>query len=135
MGADLDPRFRPAKHLRPKIKALCTQLVPAIRSAGIGCGYCIVVHGSQERDLDIVAIPWVDDASDPIDLVKTIVAVLNKAGILSPWYYPNPDSWTKKPHGRLAFNMISNSDNLITCKAGAFPFIDLSIIPKKGQPC
>jgi len=33
-------------------------------------GYNLVVHGSMNRDLDLIAIPWVDDPKDEIEMIK-----------------------------------------------------------------
>lgn len=35
-------------------------------------GYNLVVHGSMNRDLDLIAIPWIDDAKDERDLIQAL---------------------------------------------------------------
>lgn len=35
-------------------------------------GYAIGVHGSMSRDLDLIAVPWVESASSPDELLKEI---------------------------------------------------------------
>lgn len=39
-------------------------------------GYNLCVHGSLARDFDLVAIPWVDEPSSEIDLVKALDKIL-----------------------------------------------------------
>lgn len=35
-------------------------------------GYNLVVHGSMARDLDLIAIPWVDDPKPEMDLINAL---------------------------------------------------------------
>lgn len=51
--------------------------VEPIRVAAREVGYAIGVHGSQERDLDLIAAPWTDDAIPALDLLKHIAARIN----------------------------------------------------------
>lgn len=96
------------------------QLLPEIREAGKKLGYAIAIHGTMARDLDLLAIPWVENASPPIDLVHAIrdavggyvIGDLEKSGKID-------DSPTVQPHGRLSWNI---------CWGGK-PFIDLSVMP------
>lgn len=39
-------------------------------------GYNLLVHGSLNRDLDLVAVPWVDDPKDDLELVKALAQCL-----------------------------------------------------------
>lgn len=80
-------------------------------------GYCLALHGSMARDLDLLAIPWTDDADSPEKLVeavrKFVVAQENiKLKIGKP---------TEKPHGRQAYVVPIGHDG---------HYIDLSIMPR-----
>lgn len=33
-------------------------------------GYALAIHGSLHRDLDLIAVPWVEEASEPLALIK-----------------------------------------------------------------
>lgn len=104
------------------------QLLPSIKAAAKELGYALAIHGSMNRDLDLLAVPWVEDAAEPVELVKAIneavggfvLGDLSKRGSVftDESELNNP---TKKPHGRLSWNI---------CWGGK-PFIDLSIMPKK----
>lgn len=83
-------------------------------------GYAIAVHGSLNRDLDLVAIPWTDGAASAEELVEAIADGL-------AWVRddrPVIDGPQEKPHGR---------------KAWTIPFmknwhVDLSVMPRiKGE--
>jgi hypothetical protein len=41
------------------------------------CGYNLVVHGSMARDLDLIAIPWVDDPKPEMDLINAFCDYIN----------------------------------------------------------
>lgn len=50
--------------------------VDRIRALAKEVGYAIGVHGSLERDLDLIAAPWVEDAVEPLALAEHIAAGL-----------------------------------------------------------
>lgn len=60
-------------------------------------GYALCMHGSFTRDLDLVAIPWVDTACKPEHLIHQIKW---RTGLSSK------DEPTVKPHGRLAWSLM-----------------------------
>jgi hypothetical protein len=99
------------------------QLLPRIRAKGKELGYAIAIHGTMERDLDLVAVPWTESASDPQELLKALADMLGgyvigdrveEKGYVSE--HP-----TEQPHGRLSWNI---------CWGGR-AFIDLSIMPRR----
>lgn len=80
---------------REKAKAFYESLLPEIRAAARVCGYAIGVHGSLLRDLDLIAVPWVENPSSKDTLARSIhIAAI---GIESASY-----DWEQKPKGRLA---------------------------------
>lgn len=108
-------------------------LYPGLCAIARELGYCLAIHGSVSRDLDLIAIPWIDDASDPEELVKRIMEHtdaclypehLRRHGvpeadiphILGRKYKKDPEL---KPHGRRAW--------LLYAEAGVQ--IDLSVMP------
>lgn len=75
-------------------------------------GYALAIHGSVQRDFDVVAIPWVDDAGDPEDVVTEIVAsfaVTRSSAVAAI-----------RSHGRILYGL---------CLAGE-AFVDLSFMPR-----
>lgn len=127
MDPNLDERWRPPAEVRPAIKAVCLRLIPPIQEAARAVGYAVAVHGSLERDLDLVACPWTDKAKPERDLVKAIrLAVAKELGgkCLSS------ADFTEKPHGRHAYTLLLFSDSCVESHAGSHPFIDLSVMPR-----
>jgi len=79
-------------------------------------GYAIGVHGSMKRDLDLIAVPWIENPSSPESLVKAIEIAVSGYILEPPRGLP-----VAKPHGRLAWSI----------HLGGGPFIDLSVMPPK----
>lgn len=76
-------------------------------------GYALSLHGSLNRDLDVVAIPWTHDAVSEADLIAALAETADGVllgGVLN------------KPHGRRAQVIVT----------GASHYIDLSIMPRHG---
>jgi len=95
------------------------ELLPPIREVARSCGYAIAVHGSLARDIDLIACPWREGASEPDELVAAIVGVV--AGVFGRCRQ-NGDAGNK-PHGRRAYTLIH---------AGHIGEIDLSVMPRIG---
>lgn len=86
-----------------------------------GVGYAVAVHGSRVRDLDLVAIPWIEDtAYTPLMIAETIARAL--PGVLQS---TKPE---KKPHGRVGFvihpQFMWGFDHW---------YIDLSVMPRRRK--
>lgn len=83
-------------------------------------GYCLALHGSMARDLDIVAIPWTEDAATPEKLIAAFCQfIVTKANVSN-----KPPMPTLKPHGRLAYALPIGYEG---------HYLDVSIMPRK-QP-
>lgn len=101
-------------------RALLDLILPGMRRAAKDAGYAITVHGSLNRDIDLVAIPWVDrDVSSPDDLLNSLVgAVRSIVGTAAC----HDKAWEQKPHGRLAKIILA------FCGQNS-AHIDLSVMP------
>ena len=78
------------------MQAFYESRLPAIRKAAKEHGYAIGLHGSMRRDLDLIAAPWRDDASDADTLAHAIARAacgITRAGT---------HDWEQKPAGRVA---------------------------------
>lgn len=92
--------------------------VEPIRLYARDIGYAITEHGSKERDLDLVAVPWTAEAADykPHQVADYLAERIN-ARVL------NPDGEVK-PHGRVAFTLQID---------GWFRHIDLSVMSAEQE--
>lgn len=95
------------------LPALFAHRLNDIQDAARSVGYAIAVHGSMQRDFDLVAIPWTDDAVSAEALVEHLKEELQLNGM--------PDDPTDKPHGRKSWTLFM-CDSL---------FMDLSVIPTR----
>lgn len=73
-------------------------VLPSIRAVARVLGYAIGVHGSMQRDLDLIAVPWVDKHGTPDALAKAIqYAACGMHGDVV--------TWRQKPCGRIATSL------------------------------
>lgn len=84
--------------------------VEKIRELAKEVGYAIAVHGSLERDLDIIAAPWTDAAIGNHDLLQHIAQGMNARVV----------DIERKPLGRYAATIQID---------GWFKLIDISVCP------
>jgi hypothetical protein len=97
-------------------------ILPALRTTARELGWAIALHGSMQRDMDLVAVPWVDEAAAPEVLVERLRNLLgghipNHA--IEEWDRANRNP-VDKPHGRKAWSI----------QLGGGAYIDLSIMPR-----
>lgn len=91
--------------------------IDRIRALAREVGYGIGVHGSLERDLDLIAIPWSEGAVSPPELAAHIARGL-PGRVLD-------DANQDKPSGRWSCNISPD---------GWFKMIDLSVMPPVEMP-
>lgn len=118
------------EHIR-RTKELAAILVPALREVARRHGYALAVHGSLERDIDLLAAPWRDLATDASSLMRDMY----RACEAIVGYATGPGGWTekeqwgppegslpkpeRKPHGRLGWSILF----------GGGPYLDVSVMP------
>lgn len=102
-------------------------LIPSLMEAAREVGYAIAVHGSMARDLDLVAIPWTENAVSAERLMLHLIAAsdgrLRNGGRKLPdgtWETVHASEPTKKPHGRLAWSIHIGHAGM---------YIDISVMP------
>jgi len=83
-------------------------------------GYALALHGSMARDLDLIAVPWTEDADSPEKLVEAFRRfIITKAADKVSLKIGKP---TRKPHGRQAYVLPIGYEG---------HYIDLSIMPRQ----
>ncbi len=97
-------------------------------------GYNLVVHGSMARDLDLIAIPWVDDPKPELELIHELHRAITG-------YVASPETWksvymfSKLPGGRNSY--VINVNRRQTDWDGNYQedpqyYIDISVTPLKA---
>ncbi len=106
---------------QPTIAPAFAALYPLLCQVAREKGYALAIHGSMQRDLDLIAVPWTEEAASRDELVEAIKQVCGgwiihpgKGGPPSPDTSPSP-----KPHGRVAWSIYISPD----C------YLDLSVTP------
>lgn len=101
------------------------EYVARIRAIARDCGHALGVHGSQARDLDLIAVPWAVEAVSAQHLVDTIKDAMGLVDApVQPGlaHVPNPEP---KPWGRLGWALVG-------CPS-LWRYVDLSVAPRAGE--
>jgi hypothetical protein len=114
------------------------KLAVPLRERARALGYNLLVHGSLARDIDLVAVPWIEGASSLDELVVAFAQVVRELNDSLIYGYDadgnetdDPARWrrTAKPHGRVAVSIhvggVASPD--IMAREGTY--LDLSILP------
>lgn len=95
-------------------------LWPSMRQAAIDCGWALALHGSMQSDMDLMAMPWIEDCKPVEVLVKALSDCLGD----TVWTKLHLVQHNTKPHGRVVYTMSIGSDW----------YIDLSLmLPKTNE--
>ena len=94
------------------IPAFYSTLWMAMTKTANRCGYALALHGSMNRDIDMVAIPWVDDCDTGFQLVAKLY---KNHGLTA-----SRPLKAFKPHGRVAYGLVLSGSH----------YVDLSVMPR-----
>jgi hypothetical protein len=114
---------RPSGDHIKRARELIGILIPPLREIARRHGYALATHGSQERDIDLVAIPWTDSATGARTLIENMFIACKAIVGFASWHGGSdgePIEGTMKPHGRLAWSI----------HLGSGPYLDISVLPR-----
>jgi voltage-gated potassium channel Kch len=105
-------------------------LLPDLIQAAREVGYALAPHGSFARDLDLIAVPWTEEAASAEQLIMRLMATsgatLRDGGHKSEdgtaWVTDSGAAPKARPHGRLAWSMHLGVSNL---------YLDVSVMPRR----
>lgn len=120
-------------HAKPSLYAFYFEVVKEI---GLKYGYNIVLHGSMNRDLDLIAIPWQEVIGDKIQMVNEVAEALG--GHILFELDEDRIRFRKKYHGRESW--VININRTVKAKYTGMVtefiehqdpqyYIDISILP------
>lgn len=98
-------------------------LLPQLQAVAREYGYALTVHGSMATDLDLVAVPWVDEAAPPSKLLEAIRTAVDGLLVGKP---------SQKPHGRRAWSIHPKVYTPVLRDVWE-PYIDLSVMPRRRK--
>lgn len=106
-------------------------IIDPLRKKAREMGYALTVHGTLCRDIDLVAIPWTEDAIGHRELAEGLMDAVAQVSGVTPIRFWRPHLPLAeqldgcpghKPHGRLCWTF-RYDDNII----------DLSVMPRKDK--
>lgn len=124
-------------HAKPSLYSFWFEVIKTI---GLRYGYNIVLHGSMNRDLDLIAIAWEETIGDIEKLIDEIAKTIGGEILMQNRSVDNVigDRFVKMPHGRITYIININRDfemkfnGLVSeIKDYADPqyYIDISVLP------
>lgn len=111
--------------MTPVYAVLYAKMAEAARS----CGYALAVHGSMSRDLDVVAIPWTEEATSAEVVVKAMAEVAARRIGDDP-VIGYQLSTAPRPHGRVGFSF----PFVLTDGFTPDGYVDVSVMPRAVSP-
>lgn len=84
------------------VRALARRVIRPVRERARELGWAIGMHGSMERDIDLIAVPWTERAVAPETLANSLRQVLDK--LYGVGLEVGPNEAHPKPHGRLCWS-------------------------------
>jgi len=115
-------------HARPGLYAMYYERLKLIAK---DYGYCLVIHGSMHRDLDLIAIPWTDNPSSEQEMIKDFQQYLTGKNVIKS---NGNVQYSKMPGGRKAYSINLNRGD----RDGEWVrfedeeyYIDISVTPLK----
>lgn len=75
---------------------------PDLKDAALNCGWALGLHGSLNSDMDLMAMPWTEDAKPVEEMIKALEACFT---IPDPAYYKQTTKSTDKPNNRAVYTM------------------------------
>ena len=68
-----------------------------IRQCAMNCGWAVALHGSLNSDMDIMAMPWVEDSMSFEELIKQISELFTDNDNSENYFI----TYNEKPHNRI----------------------------------
>lgn len=107
--------------LADECRKVLSEILPDILQTAREHGYCVALHGSVARDIDLIAIPWTNEASAAEQVAEAIRLAAEKItghAFVAP--HEIAETPKLKPHGRMCWSF----------HLGGGPYIDLSVMPR-----
>lgn len=120
-------------HAKPSLYAFYFEIIKEI---GLKYGYNIVLHGSMNRDLDLIAIPWIQECKPEILMIDELANVLGGSVMQEPQEVRENNA--KLKHGRKQYVININRDYKLKYQGMVIErvefsdpqtYIDISVMP------
>lgn len=96
-----------------------------LHNAALSCGYSLGVHGTLGRDLDLMAMPWVENAESSRTLVETLAKMCGGRVYAMTDFGGGKieDNPILRPHGREGWVVV----------LGGGTYLDVSVMPLRPK--
>lgn len=91
---------------------------PEYRRIAAKCGWAIAIHGSAVHDLDLMAMPWVENHTSADELAQRLTDT-EQPNFRRPYEKSKPGD---KPNGRIVYTIFTGST-----------YIDMNVIEHPGK--
>jgi hypothetical protein len=108
-------------HVKPSIYAFYFESLKVI---ALKYGYNLVLHGSMNRDLDLIAIPWQEKLGDTDEMVNDFATILG--GDVMEMTDAQKNCF---PHGRISYIININRGGDWNNHEDAQYYLDISVTP------
>lgn len=101
-----------------------------LKEIALEYGYNLVLHGSLDRDLDLIAIPWQEKIGDSVEMIKQFAEYLN--GKLQHYSYDenmNKVYHTMLHQGRKSYVIDLNRGGSFNNWEDVEYYVDISVTP------
>jgi len=109
-------------HARPSLYAY---YFFQLKEIALKYGYNLVLHGSLQRDLDLIAIPWQNKVKSCDKMIDEFAKAIG--GTVQLW---GKARFTQMPHGRIAYVINLNRGEKSQDHKDPQYYIDISVTPK-----
>ena len=113
-------------HVKPMFYAHCFEKLKIIAK---DYGYNLVLHGSMNRDLDLIAIPWVDNPKDDFEMIQAFDKALSGFHSEQKEHY----RFSVLPGGRKSYTIDLNRGGSFNHYVDEQYYLDISITPFKCE--
>ena len=103
---------------QPTFAPAFVAMYPALCELARDRGYALMVHGTASLDFDLLAVPWTNEACEPLELVT---AVAQRMHLLHGDFGTGMSEPELKPHGRISW--------LLEIGCGAC--LDFGVMPRR----
>jgi aminoglycoside N3'-acetyltransferase len=111
-------------HVKPLFYANCYE---GLKTIALKYGYNLLIHGSLNRDFDLVAIPWEQEIGDYIEMLNEFVD--NLGGHIMPETEEKHRATERLFHGRRIYVINLNRGGKSTNYEDPQWYLDISILP------
>jgi hypothetical protein len=122
-------------HVKPSLYAYYFQ---DLKEIALEFGYNLVLHGSLNRDLDLVAIPWSEKLGSVRKMIEKMTKRLGGEILLrGSDKRKTINMYGEKPHGRIVYVININREHYIDENDGEYKhhqyYLDISVTPVVKQ--